>query len=118
MDKNGPFNFEEANKLAQILRNLQVSGRAMDVGKAGTMYSGRLGYNFPIGDESTLGIGASGMGFANNTYNIPSVINGLDLSYGTPNQQVTLGYYPNRNQFMGQPMGQGGVSLMYRRQFD
>jgi len=42
----------------------------------------------------------------------------LDMTYGTPNQQVTLGYYPNRNQFMGQPMGQGGVSLMYRKQFD
>jgi hypothetical protein len=115
MDK---FDFEQANKLAQILRNLEVSGRAMDVGKAGTMYSGRLGYNFPLDDQSRLGLGVGGMGFADNRYNIPSVINSLDLSYGTPNQQVTLGYYPHRNQFLGQPMGQGGVSLMYRRQFD
>ena len=109
---------DDANKLAQILRNLQFNGRVMDVGNAGTMYGGRLGYNFPIGDQSTLGFGASGTGFADNRYNIPSVINGLDLSYGTPNQQVSLGYYPNRNKFMGQPIGQGGISLMYRKQFD
>ncbi len=117
MDKN-QLNFDQASKLAQILRNLEVSGRAMDIGKAGTMYSGRVGYNFPIDEQSRLGLGVGGMGFADNRYNIPSVINSLDMTYGTPNQQVTLGYYPNRNQFMSQPMGQGGVSLMYRKQFD
>jgi hypothetical protein len=116
MDNNQDY--EKANKLAQILRNLQVGGQAMDVGKAGTMYQGRLGYNFPVGEDANLGVGASGMGFADNRYNIPSRVTSVDLSYGTPNQSVTAGYYPNKTQFMGQPMGAGGVSLMYRKSFD
>lgn len=115
MDK---FDFQQASKLAQILRNLEIGGQAMDIGKAGTLVQGRLGYNFPIGDDSRLGIGASGTTFADNRFNIPSTINSLDLSYGTPDQKLTLGYYPNKSRFMGQPMGQGGVSLMYRKQFD
>jgi hypothetical protein len=105
-------------KLAQILRNAQVGGTAMDVGKAGTMYQGRLGYNFPIGEDANINLGTSGMGFANNTYNIPSKITGVDLTYGTPNQSISAGYYPNKSQFMGQPMGAGGLSLMYRKSFD
>lgn len=109
---------EDAEKLAAILRNFDVNGRAMDVGKAGTMYQGRLGYNFPVGDNGNLAVGTSGMGFANNKYNIPSQINGIDVSYGTPDQSISAGYYPNKSQFMGQPMGAGGVSLMYRKSFD
>ena len=115
MDKN---DYQKANKLAEILRNLQVGGQAMDIGKAGTMYQGRLGYNFPVGENANLGVGASGMGFADNRYNIPSKVTGVDLSYGTPNQSISAGYYPNKSQFMGEPMGAGGVSLMYRKSFD
>jgi hypothetical protein len=115
MDK---IDYQKANKLAEILRNLEASGQAMDVGKAGTMYQGRLGYNFPVGENANLGVGASGMGFADNPYNIPSKVTGVDLSYGTPNQSITAGYYPNKSQFMGQPMGAGGVSLMYKKSFD
>ena len=109
---------DEGYKLAQMLRNVELSGMGMDVGKAGTLMQGRLGYNFPVGDKSTLGVGASGTSFVNNPFNIPSTVNSVDLSYGTPDQRLTLGYYPNKSQFMGQPMGQGGVSLMYRKQFD
>jgi hypothetical protein len=109
---------EDAEKLAAILRNLQVGGQAMDVGKAGTMYQGRLGYNFPMGENANLGVGTTGMGFADNRYSIPSKITGVDLSYGTPNQSISAGYYPNKSQFMGEPMGAGGVSLMYRKSFD
>jgi hypothetical protein len=116
MDKKADY--QQANKLAQILRNLEVGGRAMDIGKAGTLMQGRLGYNFPVGDNSTLGVGATGTSFADNRFNIPATVNSVDLSYGTPDQRLTLGYYPNKSQFMGQPMGQGGVSLMYRKQFD
>jgi hypothetical protein len=108
----------ELGKLANLLRNLEVGGQAMDVGKAGTMYQGRLGYNFPVGENANLGVGTSGMGFADNRFNIPSKITGVDLSYGTPNQSITAGYYPNKSQFLGQPMGAGGVSLMYRKSFD
>ena len=115
MDK---IDYQKANKLAEILRNLEIGGQAMDVSKAGTMYQGRLGYNFPVGENANLGVGASGMGFADNRYNIPSKVTGVDLTYGTPNQSVTAGYYPNKTQFMGQPMGAGGVSLMYRKSFD
>jgi hypothetical protein len=109
---------DEGYKLAQMLRNVELSGMGMDVGKAGTLMQGRLGYNFPVGDNSTLGVGASGTSFADNRFNIPATVNSVDLSYGTPDQRLTLGYYPNKSQFMGQPMGQGGVSLMYRKQFD
>ena len=115
MDK---IDYQQASKLAQILRNLEVGGRAMDVGKAGTMYEGRLGYNLPVGENANLGVGATGMGFADNRYNIPSKITGVDLSYGTPNQSISAGYYPNKSQFMGEPIGAGGVSLMYRKSFD
>jgi len=116
MDKNQDY--EKASKLAQILRNLQVGGQAIDVGKPGIMYQGRLGYNFPVGENESLGVGASGMGFAGNQFNIPSKVTGVDLTYGTPNQSITAGYYPNKTQFMGQPIGAGGVSLMYKKSFD
>ena len=91
----------------------------MDVGKAGTMMQGRAGYQFdPNEAGNSLGVGVSGQRFANNRYNIPAVINGVDVSYESPSQSITAGYYPNKSQFMGQPMGAGGVSLMYRKSFD
>jgi hypothetical protein len=115
MDK---IDYEKASKLAEILRNLQVGGQAIDVGKAGTIFQGRVGYNFPIGENQNLAVGAAGTGFADNRFGIPTKVTGVDLTYGTPNQSITAGYYPNKTQFMGQPMGAGGVSLMYNRSFD
>jgi len=109
----------ESLKLADLLRKVDVGGRAMDVGKAGTLMQGRLGYQFdPNETGNNLSVGVSGQRFGNNRYNIPAVINGVDLSYGGPDQSITAGYYPNKSQFMGQPMGKGGVSLMYRKSFD
>jgi hypothetical protein len=109
----------EGSKLADLLRKVDVGGRAMDVGKAGTLMQGRLGYQFdPNEAGNNLSVGVSGQRFGNNRYNIPAVINGVDLSYGGPDQSITAGYYPNKSQFMGQPMGAGGVSLMYRKSFD
>jgi hypothetical protein len=109
----------ELIKMAQILKNLQVGGQAMDVGKAGTMYQGRLGYQFdPLENGNAFNIGASGMGFANNPYNIPSKVTGLDLSYGNQDQMIKAGYYPNKSQFMGEPIGPGGFSLQYMKAFD
>jgi len=109
----------ESLKLADLLRKIDVGGRAMDVGKAGTLMQGRLGYQFdPNEAGNNLSVGVSGQRFGNNRYNIPAVINGVDLSYGGPDQSITAGYYPNKSQFMGQPMGAGGVSLMYRKSFD
>jgi hypothetical protein len=110
---------DEGYKLAQMLRNIQLSGMGIDVGKAGTMMQGRAGYQFdPNESGNSLGVGVSGQRFANNRYNIPAVINGVDVSYGSPDQSISAGYYPNKAQFMGQPMGAGGVSLMYRKSFD
>ena len=110
---------DEGYKLAQMLRNIQLSGMGMDVSKAGTMMQGRAGYQFdPNESGNSLGVGVSGQRFANNRYNIPAVINGVDVSYGSPQQSISAGYYPNKSQFMGQPMGAGGVSLMYRKSFD
>ncbi len=110
---------DEGYKLAQMLRKIQLSGMGMDVGKAGTMMQGRAGYQFdPNESGNSLGVGVSGQRFANNRYNIPAVINGVDVSYGSPSQSISAGYYPNKSQFMGQPMGAGGVSLMYRKSFD
>ena len=109
----------EGLKLADLLRKVDVGGRAIDVGKAGTLMQGRLGYQFdPNEAGNNLSVGVSGQRFGNNRYNIPAVINGVDLSYGGPDQSITAGYYPNKSQFMGQPMGAGGVSLMYRKSFD
>jgi hypothetical protein len=126
VDYNNPKSFnlpegeaDEGYKLAQMLRNIQLSGMGMDVGKAGTMMQGRAGYQFdPNEAGNSLGVGVSGQRFANNRYNIPAVINGVDVSYGGPNQSISAGYYPNKTQFMGEPMGKGGVSLMYRKSFD
>jgi hypothetical protein len=109
----------EQSKLAQILRNLQVGGQAMDVGKSGTMYQGRLGYQFdPMESGNNFSVGASGQGFADNRYNIPSKVTGVDIGYGNQDQSIKVGYYPNKSQFMGQPMGAGGVSLLYNKSFD
>jgi hypothetical protein len=109
----------EGVRLAQMLRNIQLSGIGMDVGKAGTMMQGRAGYRTdPNETGNTLGVGISGQRFANNKYNIPAVINGVDVSYGGPNQNITAGYYPNKAQYMGHPMGAGGISLTYNKSFD
>ena len=110
---------DEGYKLAQMLRNIQLSGMGMDVGKAGTMMQGRAGYQFdPNEAGNSLGVGVSGQRFANNRYNIPAVINGIDVSYGGPDQSITAGYYPNKTEFMGEPMGKGGFSLTYNKTFD
>jgi hypothetical protein len=110
---------DDALRLADLLRKVNVGGRAMDIGKAGTIMQGRLGYQFdPNEAGNSLGVGVSGQRFGNNRYNIPATINGVDVSYGGPDQSITAGYYPNKSQFMGQPMGAGGVSLMYRKSFD
>jgi hypothetical protein len=83
------------------------------------MYQGRLGYQFdPNQAGNNFTVGASGQGFADNRFNIPSKITGVDIGYGGPDQSVRVGYYPNKSQFMGQPMGAGGVSLMYNKSFD
>jgi hypothetical protein len=109
----------EGLKLADLLRKVDVGGRAMDVGKAGTLMQGRLGYQFdPNEAGNNLSVGVSGQRFGNNRYNIPAVINGVDLSYGGPDQSITAGYYPNKSQFMGNPMGKGGFSLTYNKTFD
>ena len=109
----------EALKLADLLRKVDVGGRALPMGKAGTMVQGRLGYQFdPNEHGNAFSAGISGQGVINNRYNIPAVINGVDLTYGGPDQSITAGYYPNKSQFMGNPVGAGGVSLMYRKSFD
>jgi len=110
---------DEGLKLADLLRKVNIGGNAIPMGQAGTMIKGRAGYQFdPNQSENNLGIGVSGQGVVNNKYNIPAVINGIDVSYGGPNQSISAGYYPNKSQFMGEPMGKGGVSLMYRKSFD
>ena len=110
---------DDALKLADLLRKVDVGGRALPMGKAGTMVQGRLGYQFdPNEHGNAFSAGISGQGVVNNRYNIPAVINGVDLTYGGPDQSITAGYYPNKSQFMGNPVGAGGVSLMYRKSFD
>jgi hypothetical protein len=119
MDSLPDIESDDNSKLANLLRNLQVGGMAMDVGKAGTMYQGRMGYQFdPNQAGNNFSVGASGQGFADNRYNIPSKITGVDIGYGGPDQSVRVGYYPNKSQFMGQPMGAGGFSFMYNKSFD
>jgi hypothetical protein len=109
----------EGLKLADLLRKINVGGNVIPMGQAGTMVQGRAGYQFdPDESGNNLGIGVSGQGVVNNKYNIPAVINGIDVSYGGPTQSISAGYYPNKSQFMGEPMGKGGVSLMYRKSFD
>lgn len=109
----------ETSKLAKLLRGIEMGGMMMDVGKAGKMYQGRAGYQFePNEAGNNFSVGASGQGFADNRYNIPSKITGVDVGYGGPNQSVRVGYYPNKSQFMGQPMGAGGFSFLYNKSFD
>ena len=110
---------DEGFKLADLLRKINVGGTSMPMGQAGTMIKGRAGYQFdPNQEGNNLGIGVSGQGVVNNKYNIPAVINGIDVSYGSPAQSITAGYYPNKTEFMGNPVGKGGVSLIYRKSFD
>ena len=110
---------DEGIRLADLLRKVDIGGKAIPMGQAGTMVQGRAGYQFdPNESGNNLAVGVSGQGVLNNKYNIPAVINGIDVSYGGPDQSISAGYYPNKSQFMGQPMGKGGVSLMYRKSFD
>ena len=110
---------DEGFKLANLLRKVNVGGNVIPMGQAGTMIKGRAGYQFdPNESGNNLGIGVSGQGVVNNKYNIPAVIQGVDLSYGGPNQSISAGYYPNKTEFMGNPMGKGGFSLTYNKTFD
>jgi hypothetical protein len=109
----------ETLKLADLLRKVNVGGNAIPMGQAGTMIKGRAGYQFdPNEAGNNFGVGLSGQGVVNNKYNIPAVINGIDLSYGSPSQNITAGYYPNKSEFMGNPVGKGGFSLTYNKTFD
>ena len=110
---------DEGIRLADLLRKVDVGGRAIPMGQAGTMVQGRAGYQFdPNESGNNLAVGVSGQGVLNNKYNIPAVIQGVDLSYGGPNQNITAGYYPNKTEFMGNPIGKGGFSLTYNKTFD
>ena len=110
---------DESFKLADLLRKVSVGGTSFPMGQAGTMVQGRAGYQFdPNQEGNNLGVGIAGQGVVNNRYNIPTLVNGIDVSYGSPTQSITAGYYPNKTEFMGNPMGKGGVSLMYKKSFD
>jgi hypothetical protein len=110
---------DEGAKLAQFLRKISVNGNVNPMGQAGTMVQGRAGYQFdPNQEGNNLGVGVAGQGVINNKYNIPTLINGIDVSYGSPAQSISAGYYPNKSEFMGNPVGRGGVSLTYRKTFD
>jgi hypothetical protein len=109
----------EGLKLADLLRKVNVGGNVIPMGQVGTMIKGRVGYQFdPNEAGNNLGVGIAGQGVVNNKYNIPAVIQGVDLSYGGPNQSISAGYYPNKTEFMGNPMGKGGFSLTYNKTFD
>jgi len=110
---------DEGFKLANLLRKVNIGGTSMPMGQAGTMVQGRAGYQFdPNQEGNNLGVGIAGQGVVNNRYNMPTLINGIDVSYGSPAQNITAGYYPNKTEFMGNPVGKGGVSLTYRKTFD
>jgi len=110
---------DEGVKLANLLRKVSIGGNVIPMGQAGTMIKGRTGYQFdPNEAGNNLGIGVAGQGVVNNKYNIPAVIQGVDLSYGSPNQSISAGYYPNKTEFMGNPIGRGGFSLTYNKTFD
>ena len=110
---------DERVKLADLLRKVSYGGNINPMGQAGTMVQGRLGYQFdPNQTGNNLGVGVAGQGVINNKYNIPTLINGVDVSYGNPNQNITAGYYPNKTEFMGNQMGKGGFSLTYNKSFD
>jgi hypothetical protein len=110
---------DEGFKLADLLRKVNVDGTSFPMEQAGTMVKGRAGYQFdPNQEGNNLGVGIAGQGVVNNRYNIPTLVNGIDVSYGNPTQSISAGYYPNKTEFMGNPMGKGGVSLMYRKSFD
>ena len=110
---------DESFRLADLLRKVNIVGTSMPMGQAGTMVQGRAGYQFdPNQEGNNLGVGIAGQGVVNNRYNMPTLVNGIDVSYGSPAQSITAGYYPNKTEFMGNPMGKGGVSLMYKKSFD
>jgi len=126
MDFSNPktFNLPEGEaseglKLADLLRKVNVGGDVIPMGQAGTMVKGRAGYQFdPNEAGNNLGVGVSGQGVVNNKYNIPALVNGVDISYGGPSQRISAGYYPNKSEFMGNPIGAKGFSLTYNKTFD
>jgi hypothetical protein len=96
------------SELAQVLRNLQISGQLGSFERgdvSGYNYGGRVGYGFPIG-EGLFSAGVSGQGYKADT---PmgtfrdSGLTGADLGYKWDDKDLSMSY--------NQTGGTGGVPL-------
>jgi len=103
--------------LAKALRAVQVGGNVMQMPNNAALAQGRIGYEFPINDQSQFVAGVSGQKAINNQY-IPTRPTGFDVGYQDPNQSVTFGY--NANPHMNpndMVLGKHGWQAKYKRNF-
>lgn len=103
--------------LAKALRAVQVGGNVMQMPNSSALVQGRLGYEFPLNDQSQLVAGVSGQKAINNQY-IPSRPTGFDVGYQDPRQSITFGYNANPQMNPDDMMlGKHGVYAKYKRNF-
>jgi hypothetical protein len=111
-----PVNLNPSD-LAKALRAVQVGGNVMQMPNSSALVQGRMGYEFPLGDQSQFVAGVSGQKAINNQY-IPSRPTGFDVGYQDPRQSVSVGYNANPQMNPNDMMlGKHGIYAKYRRSF-
>jgi hypothetical protein len=103
--------------LAKALRSIQIGGNVMQMPNKAALAQGRIGYEFPLDNQSQFVAGVSGQKAINNQY-IPTRPTGFDVGYQDPRQSLTVGY--NANPQMNpndMVLGKHGVYAKYKRNF-
>lgn len=102
--------------LAKALRAMQLEGNVVQLGNRSALAQGRLGYEFPLDQQSQFVAGLSGQKAINNPY-IPTRATGFDVGYQDPRQSFTVGYSATPSDFDGAMMGKHGWQAKYKRSF-
>lgn len=103
--------------LAKALRAINLSGNVFQLSNNSALAQGRLGYEYPLNQNSQLIAGISGQKAINNQY-IPTRPTGFDVGYQDPTQSFTFGY--NANPQMNpndMVIGKHGWQAKYKRSF-
>jgi hypothetical protein len=111
-----PVNLSPSD-LAKALRAIQVGGNVMQMPNNSALAQGRIGYEFPLDEQSQFIAGVSGQKGINNQY-IPTRPTGFDVGYQDPRQLLTVGYNANPQiNPNNMVIGKHGIYAKYNRNF-
>jgi hypothetical protein len=111
-----PVNLSPSD-LAKALRAIQVGGNVMQMPNNSALAQGRIGYEFPLDEQSQFIAGVSGQKGINNQY-IPTRPTGFDVGYQDPRQSLTVGYNANPQiNPNNMVIGKHGIYAKYNRNF-